>query len=690
MDRTPRSNFRWRLFPEYRTFKIALGRPQLIFYLRFPKFDNAYCEAVGRFLEDATPTDLPGLNVLTLCVTTTSVAPSESLPISQRPVYLHGPVIGKGAYGSVYIVRNASTGAHFAAKQLYDDHRFGREWDNEIRVLKQVNHDNIVRFIDCCQLAQKVLIMEYLALGDLVKQHSIQGFTQPELLLILCQCLAGLQYMHARNIVHRDIKPQNILVKSRTPVHVQLADFGLARVDGPLKTFCGTERYLAPEIVQRSPGYTNAVDIWSIGVVFCEFMWGLPERARSQDKDGIKPQHHDAIIVHLFAQALDAQVTLVREHMLQKEPERRKSAGECLSIASRINIIDKSSSPGNPTTGRRSVSRRNTVRLSTQQQSSTHTGRRSVAQALTPEKDHRLSKRQRTAVDDDKHNATVRVLPQPASPGLNPHPAFSFLSLQNGTKIEKVAVRNENGYINATELLSIGGYDRYSRPFKWKYQTFDWDRCYGRSHPGIYTTPAACIKICEFIKLERWEYYIKNSYKVPPETLILGAALIFDTIKCGDASVAIRIADSTVNLTQILTLAGLDRARRRWYLTRDDIKHVSRVVQGGNNQGSYVDLTTARTVCIDLKLNDWHVALATWETQYLENYIARRDSKSTQRARTKGTRLQETSLVTVNSKDSNTVDCVSHTNIHHPERDPKPDTPSDSGTDADTRCRHNL
>lgn len=70
--------------------------------------------------------------------------------------------------------------------------------------------------------------MEYIRLGDLAKQHNTSGITETELLALFEQTLKALEYLHGRPICHRDVKPANLLVRSRVPFHIKLTDFGLA------------------------------------------------------------------------------------------------------------------------------------------------------------------------------------------------------------------------------------------------------------------------------------------------------------------------------------------------------------------------------------------------------------------------------------------------------------------------------
>ncbi|KAJ4188718.1 hypothetical protein NW767_011826 [Fusarium falciforme] len=142
------------------------------------------------------------------------------------------------------------------------------------------------------------LFLEYMPGGSL-DDHA--GFTGNETLTILRQCLSALKYLHTQDppIAHRDIKPANILVKSRneTYIYVKLGDFGVSGDSSELMTMCGTQKYMAPEIYQewqqraggkRKRGYNETVDIWSLGVVVCELMDGLPRYAGDFTRYGMK------------------------------------------------------------------------------------------------------------------------------------------------------------------------------------------------------------------------------------------------------------------------------------------------------------------------------------------------------------------------------------------------------------------
>ena len=132
-----------------------------------------------------------------------------------------------------------------------------------------------MQFVDFTTEVKPLLVIE-LAGDNLEKVHTAGPITVEEMSDVLYQCLKDLTYLHEQNVTHRDVKPANILVASRRPLSVKLADFGLARDATELQTFCGTLKYCAPEMF-GSQNYSKAVDLWSLGVVVMEYVYGLPQ-----------------------------------------------------------------------------------------------------------------------------------------------------------------------------------------------------------------------------------------------------------------------------------------------------------------------------------------------------------------------------------------------------------------------------
>ena len=187
--------------------------------------------------------------------------------------------------------------------------------------------------------------MEYFRLGSLETQHKVSSISESDMMAVFNQCLRGLSYLHEQNITHRDLKPENILLRSRTPIHIKLADFGLAQDRSDLKTFCGSPTYAAPEIF-LGQYYTNAVDIWSLAVIVMKFMYGL-----RQDKvlENLEARRELRLWGQAWCRFLiktaddwdsDKVTDFLTKYMLRWEPQERLSAAKCLKTASKMGLFD--------------------------------------------------------------------------------------------------------------------------------------------------------------------------------------------------------------------------------------------------------------------------------------------------------------------------------------------------------------
>lgn len=142
---------------------------------------------------------------------------------------------------------------------------------------------------------------------------------------MLKQQLEAVKYLHASGITHRDIKPANILLESRVPSLVtKLTDFGLSSKKTRPETFCGTKTYLAPEVYKKGGWYSNAVDIWSLGVVGLKYSYGLPRLREWDALDWADEVHHRA-------HECEGKLAALLQNMLKLLPSARYSAETCLT-----------------------------------------------------------------------------------------------------------------------------------------------------------------------------------------------------------------------------------------------------------------------------------------------------------------------------------------------------------------------
>lgn len=211
--------------------------------------------------------------------------------------------IGEGTYGVVYKATDKITEQVVALKKI----RLETESEGvpstairEISLLKELEHPNVVSLLDVVHADHKLyLVFEYLD-KDLKKHmedtesiqrnsstsinqsgdssKNISGLPENLAKSYLRQLLSGIAYCHAHRVLHRDLKPQNLLIDNRG--NIKLADFGLARAFGvPVRNFTHevvTLWYRPPEILLGEKTYSTAVDIWSLGCIFAEMLTKKP------------------------------------------------------------------------------------------------------------------------------------------------------------------------------------------------------------------------------------------------------------------------------------------------------------------------------------------------------------------------------------------------------------------------------
>ncbi|XP_075154353.1 cyclin-dependent kinase 1 [Haematobia irritans] len=193
--------------------------------------------------------------------------------------------IGEGTYGVVYKGRNRLTGQIVAMKKIRlesDDEGIPSTAIREISLLKELKHPNIVCLEDVLMEENRLyLIFEFLSM-DLKKYMDSLPADKPlssELVRsYLYQITNAILFCHRRRVLHRDLKPQNLLIDKNGIIKV--ADFGLGRSFGiPVRIYTHeivTLWYRAPEVLLGSPRYSCPVDIWSIGCIFAEMATRKP------------------------------------------------------------------------------------------------------------------------------------------------------------------------------------------------------------------------------------------------------------------------------------------------------------------------------------------------------------------------------------------------------------------------------
>ncbi|GFQ67869.1 hypothetical protein TNCT_126751 [Trichonephila clavata] len=185
--------------------------------------------------------------------------------------------IGEGTYGTVFKAKNRETQEIVALKRVRlddDDEGVPSSALREICLLKELKHKNIVRLHDVLHSEKKLTLVFEHCDQDLKKYFdSLNGEIDADVVKsFMFQLLRGLAFCHSHNVLHRDLKPQNLLINKNG--ELKLADFGLARAFGiPVRCYSAevvTLWYRPPDVLFGAKLYTTSIDMWSAGCIFAE------------------------------------------------------------------------------------------------------------------------------------------------------------------------------------------------------------------------------------------------------------------------------------------------------------------------------------------------------------------------------------------------------------------------------------
>ncbi|XP_781415.1 cyclin-dependent kinase 1 [Strongylocentrotus purpuratus] len=192
--------------------------------------------------------------------------------------------LGEGTYGVVYKGKHKRTGKIVALKKIRlesEEEGVPSTAIREISLLKELYHPNIVMLEDVLMEPNRLyLVFEYLTMDLKKYMESLKGKQMDPALVksYLHQMVDGILFCHSRRILHRDLKPQNLLIDNNGTI--KLADFGLARAFGiPVRVYTHevvTLWYRAPEVLLGSTRYACPIDMWSLGCIFAEMVTKRP------------------------------------------------------------------------------------------------------------------------------------------------------------------------------------------------------------------------------------------------------------------------------------------------------------------------------------------------------------------------------------------------------------------------------
>ena len=189
--------------------------------------------------------------------------------------------IGEGSFGKVFKGRKKFSGQIVALKFIQKRGKTEKDLANlrqEIEILRGLKHENIIMLLDSFETQHEFCVVTELAQGELFEiLEDDKSLPEAEVRRIAQQLVQSLYYLHSNRIIHRDMKPQNILISANGII--KLCDFGFARAMSSntivLTSIKGTPLYMAPELVQELP-YNHTADLWSLGVILYELFVGTP------------------------------------------------------------------------------------------------------------------------------------------------------------------------------------------------------------------------------------------------------------------------------------------------------------------------------------------------------------------------------------------------------------------------------
>ncbi|CAL8326798.1 unnamed protein product [Lota lota] len=275
---------------------------------------------------------------------TTGLLGDVHTPITTEPmesVYEFTGELGRGKFAVVRRCVEKTTGKVFAAKFLKKRRR-GRDCRadvlHEMAVLELARDNPRVVNLHAAYETDHdiILVLEYAAGGEIF-DHCVSDELLPEAQItrLIRQTLEGVQHLHNSNLVHLDLKPQNILLTQQSPPgDIKIVDFGLSRrlgTAGELREILGTPEYVAPEILNYEP-ISTASDLWSVGVISYMLVTGESPFV-GEDKQETYLNVSQVNVDYsreAFSRVSELAVDFVRK-LLVKAPEDRPSAAECIS-----------------------------------------------------------------------------------------------------------------------------------------------------------------------------------------------------------------------------------------------------------------------------------------------------------------------------------------------------------------------
>ena len=254
--------------------------------------------------------------------------------------YLITKELGKGSYAVVKLAVHKTTKNKYAikiySKRSLIDPQKRSTVKNEINILKQIDNENVMKLYEVIDTPSNLyLVLEYIKginLLEIMKNEKYHFLKEERAKKIFLQIVKGISYCHKKNIYHRDIKLENILVlKDDT---VKIIDFGFSvkcNRDSLQKLFCGTPAYMPPEIVKKEKYMACYSDVWSLGVLFYALLFGIFP-FKGKDEDDLFEKIKEANLTFPEYNEINEKTKELFEKIFVKIPNQRISLDEIINI----------------------------------------------------------------------------------------------------------------------------------------------------------------------------------------------------------------------------------------------------------------------------------------------------------------------------------------------------------------------
>ncbi|KRX06846.1 Protein kinase-like domain [Pseudocohnilembus persalinus] len=245
-------------------------------------------------------------------------------------------VIGEGHFAKVYSVQGVYDQKNYALKAINIEQTGFN--DNEFRIQSSFNHENICKFYDIFQSNNKVYLVLEKADGGTLSEYMKKNneITPQNVNKIMIQILKAICYIHKKNYLHKDLKPENIVFKNDNEqnLDLMLIDFGLAANIDSIHTNSGTPGFAAPEIYPNSQLKINEkADIYSIGAIYHQLLLGQSQfQYQTREQLSYLNANNEINWERQIYQKLSKRTLTILKNMLLTDPEKRLSADKLLML----------------------------------------------------------------------------------------------------------------------------------------------------------------------------------------------------------------------------------------------------------------------------------------------------------------------------------------------------------------------